>query len=86
MRSVGDRLARAKAELAVAEAQVEALSDEAEYGALDSVFRDDALDRRAGTEAVRHFERQQAAMEQIRAEIASLRARQDELLDQLGAS
>jgi hypothetical protein len=85
LRAVGERLARAREELAVAEAQVEALSDEADYGAMDFVFRDDAVDRAAGRDAVRHAERQSAALVRLRGEIDELRRRQDELLDQMGS-
>lgn len=85
LRAVGERLARAREELAIAEAQVDALSDEAEFGAMDVVFRDDAIDRAAGRDSVRHAERQSAALVRLREEIDGLRRRQDELLDQMGS-
>jgi len=85
LREVGDRLRTLRASLAVAEEQLAHLADEAEDKGLRALVSETPGADLEYREARRHADAMVRHRDSVRATIAELEARQDQLLDQLGA-
>ena len=86
MRSVSSRLRTLREDLAITEEQLIHMVDDADDARLRALVSDDPAARPDGVDAVRHADALRRHRDDVRAEIARLEIRQDELLDELGAS
>lgn len=77
------RLARARAELEVAEEQLAALDEQADEARLRMLVSETPLAEREWREAERHAEAMRRSRDAARALVAELEAAQDELLGKL---
>jgi len=84
LRDVGSRLRTMRASLAVAEEQLAHLSDEAEEKGLKALVSETPGADLEYREARRHADAMVRHRDAVKASIAELEARQDQLLDQLG--
>jgi hypothetical protein len=83
---VGDRLKALRSDLAVTEEQLAQLQEEADDARLRSLVSETPLAEREHRDARRHADALRRHADEVRAAIAELERRQDELLDELGAS
>jgi predicted nucleic acid-binding Zn-ribbon protein len=80
---VSKRLRKAREELAVAEEQLQALSDAADEARLRSLVSETPLAARESQEAQRHADAMASARESLAGQVRRLEAELDELLDKL---
>ncbi len=86
LRSVGERLKSARDDLGVTEEQLVQLADEADDARLRSLVSETPIAEKEHRKASRHAERLRKHRDRLLAEIATLDAEQDELLDRLTSS
>lgn len=85
LRGVGDQLRRARDDLDVAREQLIYLSDDAGDAETRALVSEGGMDRLDATDAGRHRDKMARHIDDIRARIERLEAKQDELLDRLTA-
>ncbi len=85
LRGVTSRLRRLRADLAVTDEQLTQFADDADYDSIRALVSDDPTAAGEGSESRKHLVAMRRHRDRVTAEIASLEARQDELLDWLGA-
>jgi uncharacterized coiled-coil DUF342 family protein len=83
---VASRLRALRAELAVIDEQLTQLVDEADDLALRAMVAETPSANHESNDARKHADAMRRHREHVRAEIAELEVRQDELLDRLSAS
>lgn len=83
---VASRLRALRAELAVIDEQLTQLVDEADDLALRALVAETPSANHESNDARKHADAMRRHREHVRAEIAGLEVRQDELLDRLSAS
>ena len=83
---VASRLRALRAELAVIDEQLTQLVDEADDLALRALVAETPSANHESNDARKHADAMRRHREHVRAEIAELEVRQDELLDRLSAS
>lgn len=80
---VAQRLGRARAELAVIDEQLEALTDAADEACVRSLVSETPLAHKEFTEAQRHADAMARTRQMVAGSIAELLVTQDQLLDKL---
>ncbi len=86
LRDNGDELKRAKEDLRVSTEQLEQLTGEADEARIRNLVSETPLAEQSFQEASRHAETMRRHHSELEQRIETLEARQDALLDQLGAS
>lgn len=86
LRDNGDELKRARDDLRISTEQLEQLANEADEARIRSMVSETPLSEQSFHEASRHAETMRRHHAELQNRILELEARQDQLLDQMGAS